>query len=384
MAKPPHAKAPPTQRAPALRAPAGAIRLKYVTRRRGPKGRVYWYWQRKGFALERLPDDETLRFARARELNAWAEGRLSARPKVEPAPDAVVLLVRRYEATDRYKALAPGTRTYYDRQLRLILKLWGDLPVGQVSRRAVVDVVELLPAGEKRKFAAVLSNLFRLAAYLGWGAGANHARELEIATRRRDDIWDPADFAAYDAAAGGHPHARNVRLYRAVLRYSVQRPGDVAAMAEGRLFLRADGSWRIKLRQAKTRRLVDLPAHRDLVAIVEEIRAGDRAAGLPAPLPATPLFRRRPDEPEPAKLVTAHNLWSWSREVRRAAGLERLQDRDLRRSGMVAMAEAGCTDIQIAAVSGHTIEQTRSILETYIPRTAAMADAAILRWEGGE
>lgn len=378
MAKPPAVKPPPI----------GAIRLKYVTRRKGPRGQVYWYWQRKGFPLERLPDDEAMRFARARELNAWAEGALAARPKREPAPDSVLLLVRRYEASDRYKALAPGTRTYYDRQLRLILRLWGDLPIGQVSRRAVVDAVEGLPPGEKRKFAAVLSNLFRLAAYLGWAQAANHARELEISTRRRDEIWDPAALVLYDARASAHPHARNLRLYRALLRYSVQRPGDVAAMTEGRIFCTPPGApgggvWRIKLRQAKTQRLVDLPAHRDLAAIVEEIRAGDRAAGLPAPLPATPLFRRRPDEPEPQKPVSAHDLWAWSREVRQAAGLEALQDRDLRRSGMVAMAEAGCTDIQIAAVSGHTIEQTRSILETYIPRTAAMADAAILRWEGG-
>jgi hypothetical protein len=45
------------------------------------------------------------------------------------------------------------------------------------------------------------------------------------------------------------------------------------------------------------------------------------------------------------------------------------------------MAEAGATDIQIAAVSGHTIEETKKILETYIPRNAAMARAAVERLE---
>ena len=62
--------------------------------------------------------------------------------------------------------------------------------------------------------------------------------------------------------------------------------------------------------------------------------------------------------------------------------LDGLQHRDLRRTAMVRMAEAGCTTQQIAAVSGHEIATTTRILDTYIPRTAKMAEAAILKWEG--
>jgi hypothetical protein len=45
------------------------------------------------------------------------------------------------------------------------------------------------------------------------------------------------------------------------------------------------------------------------------------------------------------------------------------------------MAEAGAEIHQIAAVSGHTIDRTTEILETYLPRTAEMAKAAVLCWE---
>ena len=45
------------------------------------------------------------------------------------------------------------------------------------------------------------------------------------------------------------------------------------------------------------------------------------------------------------------------------------------------MGEAGCTETQIAAVSGHSIEGTRQILETYLVRTAKMGRAAIRKWE---
>ena len=65
------------------------------------------------------------------------------------------------------------------------------------------------------------------------------------------------------------------------------------------------------------------------------------------------------------------------REVTLAAGLDGLQFRDLRRTGMVRMAEAGATAVQISAISGHSIEATMRILETYIPRNAAMAAAAV-------
>ena len=72
------------------------------------------------------------------------------------------------------------------------------------------------------------------------------------------------------------------------------------------------------------------------------------------------------------------------RDVRDDAGIEILQPRDLRRTACVRLAEAGSNDIQIAAISGHSIESTRQILETYVVRTEAMAAAAIDLWEQNE
>ena len=55
------------------------------------------------------------------------------------------------------------------------------------------------------------------------------------------------------------------------------------------------------------------------------------------------------------------------------------QARDLRRTAMVRMAEAGATVPQIASVSGHSIEATQRILETYLPRNRDLAEMAITR-----
>ncbi len=45
------------------------------------------------------------------------------------------------------------------------------------------------------------------------------------------------------------------------------------------------------------------------------------------------------------------------------------------------LAEAGASVPEIAAVTGHSIERTTQILEVYVPRTRAMAVAAIEKLE---
>ncbi len=57
------------------------------------------------------------------------------------------------------------------------------------------------------------------------------------------------------------------------------------------------------------------------------------------------------------------------------------QRRDLRRTGMVGMAEAGATTPQIAGVSGHSIDTCQKILDTYLPRRSDIALGAIRAWE---
>ena len=62
-----------------------------------------------------------------------------------------------------------------------------------------------------------------------------------------------------------------------------------------------------------------------------------------------------------------------------AAKLDKMQFRDLRRTAAVRLSEAGATPQEVAAITGHTIDQTTKILETYIPRTQTMADAAVAK-----
>jgi integrase len=126
----------------------------------------------------------------------------------------------------------------------------------------------------------------------------------------------------------------------------------------------------IRLKQQKTGKLVEVPVHRDLLPVLEEAKA--KRCGVF-------IVTHGDGRPVRAQWITDQFL-----EIRRKCGLERVQGRDLRRTAIVFMAEAGCTEYQIAAISGHSIEATRKILETYLVRTLPMGRAAIKKWEENE
>lgn len=64
-------------------------------------------------------------------------------------------------------------------------------------------------------------------------------------------------------------------------------------------------------------------------------------------------------------------------------GIRGLQRRDLRRTGIVRVAEAGCPTPSIAAVSGHSIDYCQRIIDTYLPRRTEVALKGIEIWEKG-
>jgi integrase len=52
-----------------------------------------------------------------------------------------------------------------------------------------------------------------------------------------------------------------------------------------------------------------------------------------------------------------------------AAGLHELHFHDLRGTAITVLAEQGCTEQQIASISGHSLQHISSILDKYMART---------------
>jgi integrase len=68
-------------------------------------------------------------------------------------------------------------------------------------------------------------------------------------------------------------------------------------------------------------------------------------------------------------------------EASEAAGITDLHFHDLRGTAVTMLAEASCTELEIASITGHSYAQVHRILEVYLPGTRALADVAIMKLE---
>ncbi len=329
------------------------VKLRYVERRVDRTGGERWYWHRRGHKLVRLPGNPIERMTLAERLNAAADSLAPA----DLARGSIGWVIQRYRDSDEYQDLSPGTVKYYKRFLREVEALGPDLPFASFTRRAVVDFIESYEKSfQRRQSAAVLKNLFKLARYHGV-VTADETAGLRLKTSRpRDRIWTDEEVARWIEVAGVEdPHMRTAFL---LLQFTAQRPTDVLRMA----WPQYSGS-AIRLRQQKTGALLDIPVHPVLRDHL------DGLARSPTSLTIV-TYRGRP-----VKYLRFNERY---RRVAERAGID-AQARDLRRTAMLRMAEAGATVPQIASVSGHSIEATQRILETYLPRNRDLAEIAITR-----
>jgi integrase len=143
-----------------------------------------------------------------------------------------------------------------------------------------------------------------------------------------------------------------------LLQFTAQRPGDVLKMT----WPQYSGS-AIRLRQEKTGALLDVPTHPFLRDHLDGLNRSGSSLTIVTSRGRPVSYRRFNDR---------------FRETAERAGID-AQARDLRRTAMLRMAKAGATTPQIASVSGHSIESTQQILETYLPRNRDLAEIAITR-----
>jgi integrase len=73
---------------------------------------------------------------------------------------------------------------------------------------------------------------------------------------------------------------------------------------------------------------------------------------------------------------------SW-RKACAAAGIAGLTFQDLRGTAVTRLAIAGCTEREIASITGRTLGDVRSILDAYLHRDQALAENAIRKLEKG-
>lgn len=146
----------------------------------------------------------------------------------------------------------------------------------------------------------------------------------------------------------------------------------------------------IRLRQAKGKRWVEVPIVAKTRARLEAQVAAAKAAGVTLLLfdqeSKLPWTHPNLEAGQSRFIRRFGEIRQWALDIARdgdapnpelAAELEQLQFRDFRRTAVVFIGELGIADHLIAAITGHTLDQTKRILETYLPRTTGMAARAI-------
>jgi integrase len=319
-----------------------------VVRRKRADGTeaIYYYHRATDTRLSADPEERRLEVMR---LNGEAP------PDPALVPGSLAWVIERYKESEEWTKLRASSRADYGWHFSKLEAEFGDLPVAAIGREGVkLYRKQLLEAGQpynawhRLKKLKTLLNFARHELKL---LRENPFKDVEIPSPpRREAVWAPAQVEAFLEKAD--PLMRRAFLLAA---HTAQRPADCWRMTYDCIGQTIERGGRrvlwVMLRHPALRAEIALRLHpkSDLIA------------------------------PSPTGVVWDKNNFARRfRAAREAAGLpEGLQFRDLRRTVMVRLAEAGASLAQITAVSGHSIEQTQKILEHYIPRNRLMALAAM-------
>jgi integrase len=386
------------------------LKIRYFVAKGGDRGTRY-YWQPAaklnagGWRTVRLPDDRQGAILEAEKLNAaldaWrngtAEAGAPAGARTASAAGTVARLIEAYRASAEFKALAPKTRHGYDYTLGIVGEWAGPEAWSAITPRAVATLYRELAEETPAKAAATVRTVSLL-----WSWGRRHlerfpadnpaARQKLKAPERGGPLWSPEAVAAFAAAAD---RARVPSLGTAVVlnEWLGQREGDVIALQRS-----AYAGGVISLRQSKRGAAVDLPI--DLVPRLKlrleaelDRRAYDDGEGRPSTTLLVNEATGRPWEENAFRKAFARVRTAAVAALRGAGdgtcadALERLTFMRLRHTAVTRLAEAGCTQSVIAAVTGHTEASIATIIEVYRVRTRALAASAFrarLERERGE
>ena len=296
------------------------VKLRHVKRYR-IGGKIYWYHR---LTKERLPEDEDARAARVLHINATLDGWRN-----DTIPGSIGDVICQYKASPDFTRLAPSTRKGYMTYLDLLERSFATDPITDINTAWLYKVRDSMADAPRAAdlVLALLSILLNFAVQRGFRDDnpARHVKRL-----RGGKSYEPWPDVAIERFRAG----ANKRLVWAMelALYTGQRQGDVLAMQWHHI---SDGL--ISVTQAKTGARMEIPIHHELADVLDRIpRAHMTIVHTERGLPYTSLGFR-----------------SFFRVELARTGLSGLQFHGLRHTAGKRLAEAGCTDREIAAILGH-------------------------------
>jgi integrase len=334
------------------------VRLKGINsiRKRLADGslRTYWYAWKGGPPLAGEPGSPEFVKSYWEAHDSQAVG---ARGQLSTVLDA-------YQDSEAFRSLAPATAKDYRRYLEAIGLEFGEFPLsGLAEREARAEFMRWRDSVAKRSKRTADYGWSVLARVLSWALdrGLVVTNSCEKGGRvyrasRADNIWTDADEAAFLAVA-----SPQMRLAFMLAMWTGQRQGDILRLT----WAAYDGA-HIRLTQQKTGRRV--------IVLV--------GAPLKSLLEGTPRKSPQIVTNEDGRPFTSSGFRASFRAAQARAGIKWLTFHDIRGSTVTRLAELECTELEIAAITGHTSSDVRSILDSaYLSRTKILGDNAIRKLE---
>lgn len=325
--------------------------------RRG--ARLYLYF-RHGRTYLRLPDDpESAEFHAA---YAAAKAGIEHPGRAQRCPDgSIAAMIRDYKAAPEFLKLAPKTRRDYARALDHLGLAVGPFPASAIRRADVIKLRNKISGRGTRSadlWVAVVSRCFTIGMDLGYVETNPAATIGRINEAEEFQPWPREARALFEASS---PPAHLMTAYMIAL-WTAQGLGDTLRLARPAF----DGTG-FTVRRAKTEARGYIPA----------------AAPLKAYLATLPrdgvLFVTRPD----GRRLTERGFSEEFRAWLDGLGLDALQFHGLRKTTASALADAGASAHEIAAI---TLHQTMAMVEHYTKGAdqRRLATAAIRKLDKAE
>jgi integrase len=317
--------------------------------------RTYWYAWRGGPLLRGEPGTPEF-------VASYNEAVAS---KVATPRGVILSILQGFQASEDFRGLAANTRRSYVPLIKRIEKEFADFPLKALTDHrtrglfmAWRDQVATSSGPRQADYAwSVLARVLSWALNRGLVTAnpCTHGGRLHSETRA-EKIWSDADEAAFLERAPVHLH-----LPLLLALWTGQRQGDLL-----RLPWSAYNGTHIRLRQSKTGRRVEIKVGAPLKAALDAMTKHSIV-----------ILTNSDGKPWTSDGFRA----SW-RKACVAAGIVGVTFNDLRGTAVTRLALAGCTEAEIATVTGHSLRDVRSILDAhYLARDRALGDSAITKLE---
>lgn len=271
-------------------------------------------------------------YEQARSGEAAPKVRTSMRTK----PGTMSALIAVYYGTPEFTGLAASSQKTYRNMLERFREAHGDKQVATLTRahiKAMIGAMHETPAAANNLLDR-LRILMKLAMDDDWRADdpTYRVRGFKLSgdgfhTWSEDDI---------DKFCEHYPIGTSARLAMGLMLYTGQRRSDMVRM--GWQHLSGD---RMRVHQLKTDEMLSIPVHPDLAAILAKTERTD-----------LPILLTQFGKP-----FTANGFGNRMRKWCTAAGLPECTSHGLRKAAARRMAEAGCTNKEIMAITGHKTDR---------------------------